>query len=133
MLTENRELKVLDFGLAHLQVGADVSTLTELGTVVGTMSYMAPEQILGKPVGAHSDLFSFGSVIYEIATGKQPFRAERLPEMIRSIVEEDPPPIDTIKPELGGGLAEVIEHCMRKIPAERPSGAGAIAASLKAL
>ena len=133
MLTGDGQLKVLDFGLACLQADQDVSTLTESGAVLGTMSYMAPEQLLGERVDGRSDLFTFGAVIYEIATGEQPFRTAHLPAMIRSILEEEPPSIESLKPELGAGLTEVIEHCLRKDADERPRSASVVVSALKAL
>ncbi len=95
MVTNEGRVKVLDFGLARavdtdaVRVGEDVTRLgTQVGTIVGTMPYMSPEQIEGKPLDHRTDLFSLGTMLYELATGERPFRGESPAGLISSILKD---------------------------------------------
>ncbi|MBZ5582276.1 MAG: protein kinase [Acidobacteriia bacterium] len=125
MVTPDGRVKVLDFGLAKLTEAAPVSpedpTLTEqqsteLGVIVGTASYMSPEQAEGRKVDARSDIFSFGSLLYEMLTGKRPFRRDTPALTQAAILHLEPPPLPAGMPR---DLETVIARCLRKDPARR--------------
>jgi len=111
-------IKLLDFGLAKYQsqaAGADATaSLTEVGTIVGTVAYMSPEQAEGKPVDARSDIFSFGLVLYEMLSGQKAFSGETALSTMVAILHQEPRPLQAA-PE----LARVVDRCLRKAAAER--------------
>ncbi|MEO1525785.1 MAG: protein kinase [Planctomycetota bacterium] len=104
-------VKLTDFGLAR---AADDASMTREGTVVGTPQYMSPEQASGESVDPTSDLFSFGSVLYALATGRPPFRAESSLGVMRKITEQSPTPIRELNPEIPNWLCTVISKLMEK-------------------
>jgi serine/threonine-protein kinase len=131
MLTAEERLKVLDFGLARLMKLPTVGdgqleatrTLTRVGIVVGTPAYMSPEQAAGVPVDARSDVFSSGTVLYEMACGRPAFAAESVLDTLRRIIGEDPTPPEVVDESIPPRLAEIIKKAMAKAPEERfPSG-----------
>lgn len=127
MLTGQREVKVLDFGLAKLEGWAE---LTKTGSAVGTVAYMSPEQTKGKGVDHRTDIWSLGTVLYEMVTGLLPFRGDYEQAIIYSILNEDPVPIGKTT-GVPGGLREVILKALSKNPDERYQEAGDILAALK--
>jgi serine/threonine protein kinase/WD40 repeat protein len=117
LLEKGVERAVLtDFGLAR---AADDVTLTRQGIIAGTPQYMSPEQARGEPLDSRSDLFSLGSVLYEMATGVSPFRADSTMATLRRLVEESPRAIGSIKPELPPWLIAIIDRLLQKDPARR--------------
>ena len=130
MLTKSGT-KLLDFGLAKLtQEAAPANTqLTELptakdpltaqGTLLGTLQYMAPEQVEGKEVDARTDIFSFGAVVYEMATGKKAFEGQSQASLIAKILETDPPPMSSLQPMAPQALDRVVQTCLAKDPDDR--------------
>lgn len=120
MLTRDGRAKILDFGLAKQTLtaaagGGNTATMTvtqtSAGAVVGTASYMSPEQIRGEPVDARSDIFSFGLVLHECITGKSPFERQTAVEIMAAILREDPPELpETVSP----ALREIVWHCLEK-------------------
>jgi hypothetical protein len=117
--------KVLDFGLAKLAAlaaGADEATRTlaveqpvsEEGVIVGSVPYMSPEQATGKPLDARSDIFSFGSVLYEMITGQRAFRGESKISTLAAIVEKDPPRVSEISSSTPPEVERLIARCLRK-------------------
>ena len=131
MVAENGLVKVLDFGLAKLtetatgRFGETVTTKapegpgTEEGTIVGTTAYMSPEQAEGKKVDARSDIFSFGSVLYEMVTGQRAFHGDSKLSTLSAILTDDPKPVSSITPDAPRDLEKIIFGCLRKDPERR--------------
>jgi eukaryotic-like serine/threonine-protein kinase len=123
--------KLLDFGLAKLKqevVPANVQLsqlptandpLTAQGTIVGTLQYMAPEQLEGREVDARTDIFAFGLVVYEMATGKKAFEGKSQASLIAKILETDPPPMSSLQPMTPPALDRVVKKCLAKEPENR--------------
>jgi serine/threonine protein kinase len=131
MLTKSGA-KLLDFGLAKggeiLQgdIGSSPTVshpLTVRGTIVGTMQYMSPEQLEGKDADARSDIFSFGAVLYEMATGKKAFEAKSQASLIAAILKEEPRPMREAQPLAPPLLESMVRSCLSKDPDERPQSA----------
>jgi serine/threonine protein kinase len=140
MLTQNGA-KLMDFGLAKplgMQTSASgsasapsftaaatlsgpspLSPLTTAGTIIGTIQYMSPEQIEGKEADARSDIFAFGTVLYEMATGKRPFEGKSQILLASSILEKEPEPISAIKPSTPPAFEHVLTTCLQKNPEDR--------------
>jgi serine/threonine protein kinase len=121
MWTDDHRVKVLDFGLAKIHGGAvglasEVPTQakTEEGVVVGTVSYMSPEQAEGKTVDHRTDVFSLGVILHELATGERPFRGDSTASVLSSILRDSPVPVTEIKPELPAELSKIVRRCLVK-------------------
>lgn len=131
--------KLLDFGLAKLRPsgamaipGADPShALTTEGTIVGTLQYMSPEQLEGREADARSDIFAFGAVLHEMATGKPAFDASSQASLIAAILMEDPPSIRDSQPLSPTGLDRTVRQCLAKNPDDRWQTAGDLKRELK--
>src|SRR5439155_7524210 len=136
-LTADGRLKILDFGLAQLmprpsEHGLTV-TLTQSQEVTGTLPYLAPEQLRGKPAEARTDIWAAGAVLYEMATGHRPFE-ERVPSaLIADIIHKTPPPPRKMRSELSSKLEAVILKSLEKAPAKRYQSAGELQADLERL
>ncbi len=116
MVNSKNQIKVMDFGLAKLKGSL---RLTKTSSTVGTLAYMAPEQIQGGEVDARSDIFSFGVVLYEMLTGHMPFRGEHEAAMVYSIVNEEPTPIQKHIPEISSELVHILNRALEKDPEDR--------------
>jgi serine/threonine protein kinase len=120
LVTKSGRVKILDFGLAKQSAtGAAATqafTVTQAGTVAGTAAYMSPEQARGQELDARSDQFSFGLMLYELATGKHPFPRATAPELMTGIIREEPEPLP---PTLPAPLRWVVERCLAKDPGNR--------------
>src|SRR5580692_1870373 len=124
--------KLLDFGLAKdeeiLQGDPGSSPtmsrpLTVQGTILGTMQYMSPEQLEGKAADARSDIFSFGAILYEMATGRKAFEAKSHASLIAAILKEEPRPMRELQPLTPLALEHIVNACVLKDPDERPQSA----------
>jgi serine/threonine-protein kinase len=111
-------VKILDFGLARME-GTAAQQLTQTGVIVGTPAYMAPEQVLGQHVDFRTDVFAFGLLIYELATGVNPFVTRTVSGTLARIVKEDPPAVSKVLPQSLPDLDRIVATCLRKDPAER--------------
>jgi serine/threonine protein kinase len=123
-LTADGHAKILDFGLAKVQTvdeSAQTRTAapTDPGTVLGTTGYLSPEQAQAKVVDTRSDIFSFGTVFYEMLTGRRAFKGDSTIDTLHSIVHDAPPSIDTVVPEVPRELRWVLDKCLAKDPEDR--------------
>jgi serine/threonine protein kinase/tetratricopeptide (TPR) repeat protein len=116
MVNSRSQIKVMDFGLAKLKGSLK---LTRTSSTVGTLAYMAPEQIQGGTVDARSDIFSFGVVLFEMLTGKMPFRGEHDAAMMYSIVNEEPDPVAKHLPSVSPEIERIVQRALEKDPEDR--------------
>lgn len=141
MVTGEGFVKVLDFGLAKLthpdsDSGQKEQTLpggTEPGIVMGTVGYMSPEQAAGQRVDFRSDQFSFGSILYEMVTGKRAFQRATKPETLAAIIREEPEPLTRAAPKTPTNLARIVERCLAKDPEDRYGSTKDMARDLAAI
>ncbi|HEY6727467.1 MAG TPA: protein kinase, partial [Polyangiaceae bacterium] len=134
MITPEGRVKLLDFGIAKLRVeGEPTQHMTSTGAVLGTPTYMSPEQALARPADARSDLYSFGIVLYQGLAGQVPFKGDSLFEVLRQHVSVPPPPLDAVRPDLPEALARVVERTLAKDPNARPQSARELCNQLLAL
>jgi eukaryotic-like serine/threonine-protein kinase len=142
-ITRGGRVKILDFGLAKLietvsVVGTqtDVQTVrvqTDPGTVLGTVGYMSPEQVRGRPIDYRSDIFSFGAVLYEMLSGKRAFQGESPADTLSAILKEDPTDLSEMKQSVSPVLNRILRRCLEKDPAERFQSASDLAFDLETL
>ncbi len=126
---DDGRVKILDFGIAKL-LRAD-HALTRTGTALGSMGYLAPEQVEGRTVDQRADIFSFGCLAYELLTGQQPFGDDDTSAVLNRLLHQEPAPIEELWPECPPALAECIVRCLRKDPAERYQDLGQVIAELE--
>jgi eukaryotic-like serine/threonine-protein kinase len=135
-LVADGQVKILDFGLARPIVqdeGPTMTAQTDPGTVLGTVGYMAPEQVRGQSIDARTDLFAFGAVLYEMLSGQRAFQRETPAETMTAILKDDPPELTDARRSLPPALERIVRHCLEKNPAERFQSAPDVAFALDAL
>ena len=135
--------KLMDFGLAKLRgttgltARADVTQVatsspsTAVGTLVGTVHYMAPEQVEGREADARSDIWALGVLLYEMATGRRPFGGESAASIIGAILKDTPPPVCDRRPQVPRAFSHIVERCLAKDPDERWQSAADVAGELR--
>src|SRR5205814_1292564 len=123
-----QRVKITDFGLAR---AVDDASLTQSGVIAGTPQYMSPEQSLGEPQDYRTDLFSLGSVLYALCTGRPPFRATNPLAVLRRVAEDTPRPIRETNPEVPDWLEAIVEKLMEKHPVDRFQSAAEVARLLE--
>jgi Tol biopolymer transport system component len=140
-LTNDDRVKILDFGLAKLtrpetDAGAEAPTVqvnTEPGQVMGTVGYMSPEQVRGKAADHRSDIFAFGSILYEMLSGQRAFRGDTPADTMSAILKEEPAELSETARNVPPALERMVRHCLEKNPAQRFQSAGDLAFNLEAL
>jgi eukaryotic-like serine/threonine-protein kinase len=142
-ITVDQRVKILDFGLARATAPPgglpdDDRTLpigpqTEVGTLLGTVGYMSPEQVRGEVADARSDIFAFGAVVYEMLTGKRAFAAPSPAETLSSILRDAPPDMSVASPGIPAVVERLVEKCLDKDPGRRFQSAGDLAFALESL
>jgi serine/threonine-protein kinase len=139
-VTRDGRVKILDFGLAKLTESDKVVSQTELptvgtepGVVLGTLGYMSPEQLRGRPADPRSDIFSFGTILYEMLSGRHAFRGDSVADTMSAILNKDPPDLSATNPQMPLGLDRVVRHCLEKDPEQRFHSAHDLAFGLEAL
>ncbi|MDH2915881.1 MAG: protein kinase [Gallionella sp.] len=115
MVNDDGRIKINDFGVAHV----DSSTMTKVGDVIGTPSYMSPEQFMGGEIGSLADLFCVAIIAYELLTGRKPFIGDSPAALMRQILNENPPPPSSINPKLSHYVDEVLAKALSKSPSNR--------------
>ncbi len=141
-VTKDGRVKILDFGLAKLTLNEarpDATSLptaagaTEPGVVLGTLGYMSPEQVKGKPADGRSDIFSFGAILYEMLAGRRAFHGDSAAEAMAAILREEPPDLSVTNQSVSPGLERIVRHCIEKSPEQRFHSAHDVAFALEAL
>src|SRR5438105_1904264 len=141
-VTTDGRVKILDFGLAKLRplrnesVSSEIDTrkqITDPGTVMGTVGYMSPEQVRGHEADHRSDIFSFGSILYEMLSGQRAFRRETMAETMTAILKEEPPELSETNAKISLPLEKIVRRCLEKKPEGRFHSASDLAFALEAL
>ncbi len=132
VLTAAGDPKILDFGLAVLLSGDSTSRLTQTGAVVGSLPYMAPEQIFGKADDVRTDVYALGVMLFEMATGQRPFARDRPEALMFSIINDAHPSVRSLRADAPDELDGLVARCLRKDPAHRPDAA-AVGEALRGL
>ena len=138
MITRDGIVKILDFGLSKRmpfegEAGSMKSTLTQEGAVIGTVGYMSPEQAAGQAVDFRSDQFSFGAILYEMATGKRAFQRKSAVETLASIIRDEPEPVARANPRIPDPVRWIVGRCLAKEPAARYAATEDLARELENL
>ena len=143
-VTPDGQVKVLDFGLARAMEAEPAATVnvtqsptlsllaTQAGMILGTAVYMSPEQAKGAPADHRSDVFSFGCVLYEMLTGRQPFQGDTAPDILASVLVREPD-LNALPPNLNPRLTELLKRCLEKNPKKRWQAIGDVRAEIETI
>lgn len=142
-ITKDDRVKILDFGIAKLtalptasteeETIALMTTQTKVGSVLGTVAYMSPEQLRGQTVDHRSDIFSTGSIIYEMLTGQRAFSGETEVDTMTSVLKDDPPEVTSLRQGIPPVFEQIVRHCLEKDPQQRFQSARDLAFSLESI
>ena len=139
-LTNDGRVKILDFGVAKLQTPTEenrpietLTTVTKHGAVIGTVAYMSPEQLRGKPVDHRSDIFSFGAILYEMMAGCRAFRGETEVDTMTAVLREEPAGVHLDEAAVPPGYQDIVKHCLEKDPENRFQSAKDLVFALQTL
>src|SRR5438128_4484454 len=141
-ITTDGRVKILDFGLAklrplhHESVSSEIDTrkqITDPGTVMGTVGYMSPEQVRGHEADHRSDIFSFGSILYEMLSGQRAFRRDTMAETMTAILKEEPPELSETNAKISLPLEKIVRRCLEKQPERRFHSASDLAFAIESL
>jgi serine/threonine-protein kinase len=127
-ITNDGQVKIMDFGVAHL---ADTD-LTSDGIILGTPCYMAPEQLRGQKLGAVTDIFALGAVLYELLTLRKPFTGDTTHAVLYSVINEEPPPVVELNPTTPPAIRQIVSKAMAKDPKQRYPSAHAMTKDVRA-
>ena len=133
LLTKKGEAKVADFGLAQLSLQGEKVALTQVGVTMGTPLYMSPEQVNGKTLDARSDIYSMGVMAWHMLAGRPPFTGDTALAVAVKHLNETPPSLRELRPDVPPGVVALIERMMSKKKEDRPADAQAVANELKSL
>jgi len=134
VLTADGNPKILDFGLAVLlSAGQSTGRMTQPGMIVGSLPYMAPEQLFGQADDSRTDLYALGAMLFEMTTGKRPFVKDRPEALMFAIINEAAPSIRSLRPDAPEALDRLISECLRKDAVQRPASAGEISRMLRGI
>lgn len=134
VLTQGGQPKILDFGIARLMgTDGEAAKLTQTGMLIGSLPYMAPEQLTGDADDARTDIYALGVMLFEMTTGRRPFIKERPEALMFEIFGSAAPTAHSLRPEVPPPLDRLIDACLAKDPARRPAAASAVAAALRSL
>ena len=138
MVGRDGRAKVLDFGLAKQQApaaGDETATvaMSQPGMILGTVGYMSPEQVRGEAVDARSDIFSFGCVLYELATGTRAFQGKSAADVMSAILREEPKEVTAVNAALPSAIDSIVRRCLEKDPARRFQSAADLAFALRSV
>jgi serine/threonine protein kinase/Tol biopolymer transport system component len=137
-VTKDGRIKILDFGLAKVTPSRQTptnlaTTITRLGVAMGTVGYMSPEQVRGQATDHRTDIFAFGAILYEMVMGQRTFQRATEADTVSAILNEEPPPITQLSPDMPMALERVIRRCLEKNPEQRFHSASDLAFALEAL
>ncbi len=133
-LTADGHPKILDFGIALL-LSADrvAGRMTETGTIVGSLPYMAPEQLMGDAGDARADVYALGAMLFEMATGQRPFVRDRSEALMFAIISSAPPSVVWLRPDAPEAFDRLVAQCLRKDPEQRPASAAQVSETLRGI
>lgn len=131
MVSTTGDVKLLDFGIAISTSSSD--NMGSATPSLGTPNYMSPEQVTGRELGPRSDIYSLGAVMFELLTGQQLFKAEKVKELFRAVIKETAPPLRSIRPDLPAELELLLARCLSKNPRQRYTSGADMADALRAI